>query len=110
MTPCCSSVAYQRVQVGLLPPSDGHPRIPLDRAIAWELDVLGSHGMAAADYPAMLKLIAQGDLAPQHLIERTIGLQEAAQLLPGFNTATVAGITVIRPQLDVPSARTTDPS
>ena len=100
----------RHVQVGLLPPTDGHPRIPLDRAIAWELDLLGSHGMAAADYPGMLELIAQGDLAPQHLIERTIGLQEAAQLLPGFNTATVAGITVIRPQLDVPSARTTDPS
>ena len=34
------------------------------RVIAWELDLLGSHGMAAADYPAMLALIERGDLVP----------------------------------------------
>jgi alcohol dehydrogenase len=41
----------RHVQIGLLPPIDGHPRVPMDRVIGWELDVLGSHGMAAADYP-----------------------------------------------------------
>ena len=90
----------RHVQVGLLPPVDGHPRVPMDRVIAWELDVLGSHGMAAADYPSMLALIEQGALAPQRLIERTIGLSEAAALLPGFDRATVAGITVVDPTRD----------
>jgi alcohol dehydrogenase len=47
----------RHVQVGLLPPVDGHPRVPMERAIAWELDLLGSHGMAAVDYPPMLSLI-----------------------------------------------------
>ena len=51
-----------RSTVCLLPPVDGHPRVPMARVIAWELDVLGSHGMAAADYPAMLSLIEQGKL------------------------------------------------
>ncbi|WP_146340278.1 zinc-dependent alcohol dehydrogenase family protein [Nesterenkonia sp. NBAIMH1] len=88
----------RHVQVGLLAPTGGHPRIPLDRAIAWELDILGSHGMAAADYPAMLELIARGELAPQRLIERTVGLEQAAEMLPTFDTATVAGITVIDPR------------
>ena len=50
----------RHVQVGLLPPVDGHPRLPMDRVIARELDLLGSHGMAARDYPAMLDLIAAG--------------------------------------------------
>jgi len=85
------------VQIGLLPPVDGHPRVPMDRVIAWELDVLGSHGMAAADYPEMLALIEAGSLRPQRLIERTIGLDEAADLLPRFDRATVAGITVVDP-------------
>ena len=67
------------------------------RVIAWELDVLGSHGMAAADYPAMLMLIEQGILQPQRLIERTIGLEEAAALLPRFDHATVAGMTIVDP-------------
>ena len=85
------------VQVGLLPPVDGHPRVPMDRVIAWELDLLGSHGMAAADYPGMMALIETGVLRPQLLVERTIGLEEAASLLPGFDRATPAGITVIDP-------------
>ncbi len=85
------------VQVGLLPPIDGHPRVPMDRVIGWELDVLGSHGMAAADYPDMLALIEAGSLHPQQLIERTIGLDEAAALLPGFDQAKVAGMTLVDP-------------
>lgn len=87
----------RHVQVGLLPPVDGHPRVPMDRVIAWELDVLGSHGMAAADYPDMLALIEQGLLQPQRLVERTVGLDEAAALLPGFDRATVAGMTIVDP-------------
>ncbi len=67
------------------------------RVIGWELDLLGSHGMAAADYPAMLALIEQGILQPQRLIERTIGLDDAAALLPRFDRATVAGMTMVDP-------------
>jgi len=87
----------RHVQVGLLPPVSGHPRVPMARAIAWELDLLGSHGMAAVDYPKMLELIERGVLQPQRLIERTIGLAEAAELLPRFDRATVAGMTMIDP-------------
>ncbi|WP_325605145.1 alcohol dehydrogenase catalytic domain-containing protein [Nocardioides sp.] len=87
----------RHVQVGLLPPMGGHPRVPMERVIGWELDVLGSHGMAAADYPDMLALIEQGLLEPQRLVERTIGLDEAAALLPGFDQATLAGMTMVDP-------------
>lgn len=87
----------RHVQVGLLPPVSGHPRVPMARAIAWELDLLGSHGMAAVDYPKMLELMERGVLQPQRLIERTIGLAEAAELLPRFDRATVAGMTMIDP-------------
>lgn len=87
------------VQVGLLPGVEGHPRVPLERAIAWELDVLGSHGMAAVDYPAMMALVAEGRLRPDLLVERTIGLAEAAAALSGFDRATVAGMTMIDPRV-----------
>jgi alcohol dehydrogenase len=101
---CADSVLSLRrrgrhVQVGLLPPVSGHPRVPMARVIAWELDLLGSHGMAAADYPAMLALISSGDLRPQDLIERVIGLREAAVLLPAMDQASPAGMTVIDPRL-----------
>jgi alcohol dehydrogenase len=101
---CADSILSLRrrgrhVQVGLLPPVSGHPRVPMARVIAWELDLLGSHGMAAADYPAMLALIGRGDLRPHDLIERVIGLHEAAALLPTFDQASLAGMTVIDPRL-----------
>jgi len=89
----------RHVQVGLLPPIGGeHPHVPMARAIAWELDLLGSHGMAAADYPGMLALIKRGVLAPERLIERTVGLAEGAALLPGLDQASPAGMTMIDPR------------
>ncbi|MEH3139876.1 MAG: zinc-dependent alcohol dehydrogenase family protein [Mycobacterium kyogaense] len=87
----------RHVQVGLLPPVGGHPRLPMDRVIAWELSVSGSHGMAAADYPPMVAMIDRGELRPQDLIERTISLEEAAEALPAVDTASPAGITIIDP-------------
>jgi len=87
----------RHVQVGLLPPIHGHPRVPMARVLAWELDLLGSHGMAAADYPGMMDLIERDLVRPQLLVERTIGLEEAAELLPNFDRATVAGMTMINP-------------
>lgn len=87
----------RHVQVGLLPPVGGHPRLPMDRVIAWEISVLGSHGMAAADYPPMLDMIERGDVRPQDVIERTITLEEAAEALPAMDTASPAGVTIIEP-------------
>lgn len=87
----------RHVQVGLLPPVDGHPRVPMSRVIGWELDLLGSHGMAAVDYPGMMDLVERGVLRPGLLVERTVGLAEAAALLPRFDSAVVAGVTVVDP-------------
>ena len=69
----------------------------MDRVISYELDLFGSHGMAASDYPAMLDLVVAGRLQPGRLITRRIGLDEAVQALPAMATTTVAGITVVRP-------------
>ena len=84
-------------QVGLLPAVDGNPRLPMSRVIGWELDVLGSHGMAAADYPELLAMIESGRLQPQRLITRTVGLAEAAALLPTLDRRRTSGITVLDP-------------
>ena len=88
----------RHVQVGLLPPVDGHPRVPMARVIAWELDLLGSHGMAAADYPEMLALIERGALRPQDLIERASGSTRRRHCCPRFDRAAVAGITMVDPR------------
>jgi alcohol dehydrogenase len=45
----------------------------------------------------MLAMIERGDLRPQGLIERVIGLTEAAELLPAFDSASLTGMTLIDP-------------
>jgi len=67
----------------------------MDRVIGFELDVLGSHGMAASDYPEMLALVADGTLRPQDLVTDVVDLETAARLLPGMRDAPRAGVTVL---------------
>lgn len=88
----------RHVQVGLFAPVEGGPRVPMGRVIAWELDVLGSHGMAAADYPEMLDLVASGALRPQDLLDRVVGLAQAAELLPTMDSTPRAGMVVLDPR------------
>ena len=83
----------RHVQVGLLPPAQGRPVIPMELVVARELALLGSHGMAAHDYPAMLSLIAAGRLRPQDLVTRELPLTEAGQALVDVGRA--PGVAVI---------------
>ncbi|QCR18407.1 zinc-binding dehydrogenase [Agrococcus sp. SGAir0287] len=85
----------RHVQVGLL--AGAPPALPLDRVIGWELEVLGSHGMSARDYPGLLELVERGALQPQRLVQRTVGLAEAASLVGADSPA--AGITVLDPRV-----------
>jgi D-arabinose 1-dehydrogenase-like Zn-dependent alcohol dehydrogenase len=77
----CLRPRGRHVQVGLLPPAQGRPAVPMDLVVARELQVLGSHGMAAHTYPAMLGLIAAGRLRPQALVTRELGLDQAGAAL-----------------------------
>jgi D-arabinose 1-dehydrogenase-like Zn-dependent alcohol dehydrogenase len=95
---CAASVAGLRkrgrhVQVGLLPEP---PRVPMDLVIARELELLGSHGMAAVAYPEMLALVETGRLRPGDLVTREIGLDEVPVALPAMGEGG-SGVTVIRP-------------
>jgi alcohol dehydrogenase len=62
----------RHVQVGLMVGDAATPPIPMDRVLAWELEILGSHGMAAHEYPEMLARVADGRLRPDRLVGRTI--------------------------------------
>jgi alcohol dehydrogenase len=83
---CVNSISSLRprgrhVQVGLLPPELGRPAVPMERVIARELQVLGSHGMPAHAYPELLGLIAAGRLDPGRLITRRLALDDAGGAL-----------------------------
>ncbi|MEU9732132.1 zinc-dependent alcohol dehydrogenase family protein [Streptomyces sp. NPDC048002] len=99
---CAASVNGLRrrgrhVQVGLLPSSDGTTPVPMARAVARELELLGSHGMAAHTYPPMLELVRSGALRPDLLVTRTVTLDEAPAALAALGAAPGPGVTVVAP-------------
>ncbi|MGW1495646.1 zinc-dependent alcohol dehydrogenase family protein [Streptomyces sp. NPDC002402] len=94
---CVNSVQSLRrqgrhVQVGLLPQG---VHLPMDRVVPLELEILGSHGMAAHAYPEMMAMVASGSLRPGLLVTRTIGLTEAPGALAELGSGT--GVTVMIP-------------
>ncbi|GHG94078.1 zinc-dependent alcohol dehydrogenase family protein [Streptomyces lanatus] len=99
---CAASVNGLRrrgrhIQVGLLPSESGTTPVPMARAIGLELELLGSHGMAAHSYPAMLELVRAGVLRPELLVTRTIGLDAVPAALEAMGSAPGVGVTVIEP-------------
>ena len=91
----CLRKRGRHVQVGLLAGDEYRPRLPMERVIGWELEILGSHGMQAHRYQEMLDLIAQGKLEPQKLIGKKVPLEEAPRELQGMDDFGAVGITVI---------------
>ncbi|NMR19690.1 zinc-dependent alcohol dehydrogenase family protein [Cellulomonas fimi] len=88
----------RHVQVGLLLGGQARPPLPMDRVVAWELELYGSHGMAAHEYPPMLDRIASGELRPERLVGRVIGLDAAPDALRAMGGASAAaGMTVVAP-------------
>ena len=86
----------RHVQIGLMLGGDEPAPLPWDLVVAKELEVLGSHGMAASEYPAMLAMIADGRLQPQRLIGSVIDLERAGEVLMSMDmpVPAQAGIVV----------------
>jgi alcohol dehydrogenase len=86
----------RHVQVGLMADDDRSAPLPWDLVVGCELQVVGSHGMAAAEYPAMLAMIIDGRLRPQRLVGSVISLDEAGQAMMAMDqlTASRPGIVV----------------
>jgi D-arabinose 1-dehydrogenase-like Zn-dependent alcohol dehydrogenase len=85
----------RHVQAGLL--LSGPTPLPMDLVIARELEIYGSHGMAARDYPPMMAMVADGTLRPGLLIGAVIGLEGVGQALAAMDELSVtAGMTVVR--------------
>ena len=85
----------RHVQIGLMLGEHAQTKIPMDKVIAHELQILGSHGMQAFRYGALLDMITTGKIAPQKLVGRTISLDEAPAVLMAMDRFEGTGIGVI---------------
>jgi alcohol dehydrogenase len=97
---CFNSIANLRkrgkhVQVGLMLGDHTCPPVPMAAVIAKELEIFGSHGIQAHEYPAVLAMIQTGKLRPEKLIGKTIRLDQAPGELADMNNFSGTGITVI---------------
>ena len=97
---CFNSVANLRkrgkhIQVGLMSTDHIHPAVPMDKIIANELEILGSHGIQAYRYPEILAMIQAGKLSPEKLVGKTISLEESLEALVNMANFEGTGITVI---------------
>lgn len=85
----------KHIQVGLMTSDHQYPKIPMDKVLANELEIIGSHGMQAHKYPEMMALIKEGKLKPQKLVEQTIPLAQAAKALTEMNQFANKGMIII---------------
>lgn len=81
----------RHVQVGLMLAENATAGMPMDAVIAGELEILGSHGMAAHEYPDMLGAVASEAFRPIELVGRTIALHEVPDALVAMSRAGGAG-------------------
>jgi alcohol dehydrogenase len=97
---CFNSIANLRkrgkhIQVGLMVGDYKHPTIPMDKVVANEFEILGSHGMQAFRYAEMLEMIRSGVLSPEKLVRKTINLEASLEELVNMNDFEGTSVTVI---------------
>jgi len=83
------------VQVGLTLGDQSTPAVPMSKVIGWELEIVGSHGIQAYRYDAMLGMIQSGKLAPSRLVSKTISLSQSIEALMNMDKFEGTGVTVI---------------
>ena len=91
----CLRKQGRHVQIGLTIADEADVSIPMNEVIARELEIVGSHGMPAHRYDALLRMISSGVLHPKQLVRKTISLEEAGVELEAMGQFSQAGVTVI---------------
>ena len=91
----CLRKRGRHVQVGLMLAEDREAPVPMHLVIARELEIRGSHGMAAHAYVPLLGMIRAGALQPQRLVRATIPLSDAPAELMALGEFLGAGVTII---------------
>ena len=99
---CINSILSLRkrgkhIQIGLMTEDHATPPIPMGAVIANELEILGSHGMQAHQYPAMLDLIFSKNIPLEKMLGQRLDLTTGAQALMEMNQFKHTGVMVINP-------------
>ncbi|SNT26624.1 zinc-dependent alcohol dehydrogenase family protein [Tropicimonas sediminicola] len=91
----CLRPRGKHIQVGLMLGDHAAPAVPMPKIVGQEIELLGSHGMQAHRYGAMLDMVACGKLDPARLVGDRISLAAAPEALMNMDKFTSVGATVI---------------
>ena len=73
----------------------GHISVPVDLIVFKEIEFIGSLGMQAARYPAMLRMVESGKLQPGKLVQGTLPIEQAGDVLASMGSSSPSGARVI---------------
>ena len=85
----------KHIQIGLLEKEETQVAIPMDKVIAHELKLLGSHGMQAHRYPAILEMYKAKLIDPGILVTDIVDLDKGIEILTHMDTSPPKGVAVI---------------
>lgn len=91
----CLRKRGRHVQVGVMAGDARNAPVPMDRVMAQELEIVGSHGVAAHRYPQIFDLVRAGGIDLSRLIGRTIGLDEVPAEMERLERFYGVGMVVI---------------
>jgi alcohol dehydrogenase len=98
---CLNSVLSLRkrgrhLQIGLTTDAEkGMVALPVDVIVFRELQLIGSMGMQAPRFPAMLAMVEAKKVAPGKLVARTVGLEEVSGVVESMSSYGTTGVTVL---------------
>jgi D-arabinose 1-dehydrogenase-like Zn-dependent alcohol dehydrogenase len=69
--------------------------MPVDLIVFKELEIIGSLGMQARRYPEMLRTVESGKIHPGKLVQGTVRIEEAGDVLASMGTSSPSGTRVI---------------
>jgi len=86
----------RHLQIGLTSSAEkGEIPIPIDILVLKEVQIIGSLGMPAQRFPAMLSMVERGCLAPGKLVGKKIPLEDASGVLESMDRFATTGVVVI---------------
>ena len=91
----CLRPRGKHIQVGLMLGDHAAPSVPMPKIVGQEIELLGSHGMPAHRYGAMLDMVESGKLNPARLVGDKISLEQAPDALMKMDKFQSVGVTVI---------------
>ena len=91
----CLRPRGKHIQVGLMLGDHAAPSVPMPKIVGQEIELLGSHGMQAHRYGAMLDMVESGKLNPARLVGNEISLEQAPDALMNMDKFQSVGATVI---------------